>query len=730
MRLSLMHIYAQWISGSILKSVNSFEEGNVVHGLRRTSVISSMLDYGVLGEGSARAWDWLENSQEGGRLFIKAYSGGNEEISKTMSYLYGYEFDNKEIKLDDINSLFDEFPGKLKDFIEKVTEAHLGYKTKGLKSLFFDTELKDFFKAVQALKTIRSSALSALFVKDVGDAIRNGKVVPIDYRKANRSLAEHRLAEELERSHPDFKNANFGRVKYFSVEVNGREIKYISNKLKKLKLGESINAFFDGAREKFEFYNSNSIHSGENFSTTKHFDGPKMKVYMASSEEFYDGFVKDLKEAEKDIIENRKSSVDVLINTCKEEQEKNLLKSKSLFQSVLNPLPTLLGLWVLKGSINDYIEKGGWDNFWTLVSDSFTVMQDICLRIESRLSRRALRAIGGEIEAKASKVLMARGWGMAGKLFSYGVAGVAIIQLLIDLQESIEMQQKGEMDYVVQRKRVGAVLVCFSAVAIGVFAASIIGGVVGVLAEVVFLIFFNTQHYLPENIMYWLRRSKYGIDSDAAPGMKFKNIEQEQNALKLIWRGVYFSQEVRTGDMLDYNKIEACSDGFCGSSNVPNVVEKEISYKIVVPNKTPFLLCIERVLDDQDWTKQGFWCESNGENKKFTPLLLRSTKHDYESVFENSAPLKNMGAVVRDEFGTIFPVNKNSNNDNNMKVSRLFDPKIKEAGEYVTITFSEKLPIKVNSKKTMSLKFSINIDDECLYDTYLTTLYHDNQRTV
>ena len=716
-------IYSKWVKKYIVSAIGCFEKGNIIHGLVRTNAITGMLDNGILGINSALLWKWLESSKEGDLIFAKAYSGGDSSLFKAMNFIQQWECDNKKIDLPTLEGYAKEIKEKAKDFSEKINEAATSYRIKGLKSVLFENELKDFFKSVEALKVTRGIVNSTLFVDEIGTAIKNNKVVMVDYRKSNRGLAQHRLAEELERVNPEFKNT-VENIKYFSFDVSGRELKKISRKIKNLNLGESIDKFFDDAYDKFKIYNENSIHSVGNWASINNFDGPKIKLYMASSEDVADRYIAKLRDGEN----ARKSSVDLLVESCKEANQKRSLKYKNLTHTPLNFSVSCLCLWILHDSANKFIAEGGWDNFWQMTSDFFAVMQDVCSRVESRIARSAVRISAGKLEAKSTSVILANSFKNASKAFSYGVAGIAFIQYLMDLGDVIEMSKKGEMKYVMRNKLIGSSLTFISSVVIAVYATSVIGGIVSLLAEVIFLVFFDTRHYLPENIMYWLRRSKYGYESDTVPGLKFESTEQAQNALALIWKGIVFSQKVSTGKTLKTRTETACSDGFCGEGEVPDVVEKKLEYKITFPKDTPVLLRVIRILSG-DEEKEGFWYEYDGKTGSYYPLVMdmsSSTNLGADSLKQDISSLKTDSA--RDEFGTEYMLSSFSGN--RKRLSIVFFPKFSEKDGIACISFFENIPVKWRTYRKTKMEFTLFSENENIYDIYDDEIFFDDRRVV
>ena len=714
-------LYSKWVKKYICKSIAAFDDGDFWHGLRRSQVILDMLFHGILGEESAKLWEWLENSEEGHELTALCYSGGDNKIYSLVKDIYSTEFSNSKLSVQEVESNSKDFWDKIKDLTEKFGDVWDAHKKQNYKTLWFDTEMKDYLKSVKSFNFLKGSSNSALFMKKVAPMVRNGDAVLIDFRKENRQMALDKLGRQLDQIDPEFKGKVGSKIKYFSIEVSGNEVHAISKKMTDAALGKS-SQIINRASQKFK----SSAATGGNFSSTKKFTGPKMKLYFAASEENAKKIMSTWNEA----IRKRTNAVDALVQACNDTVEDGKIRSQGKIKGKYMVRATgFLGMWSVKGSLEKFVKEQNFDNFWSLASDSLSLMQNACQHMELRVARKSIKTTPSRIQVKPNGVLAASKWSIAEKTLGHVVAIMAIYDFMKGMAEVDEMRAKGERSSFIMNKTMEVTLTFASALIVGIIVTSVIGGVIVALCGLIFLQFFKKEHYAPECIVNWTRRSKFGVDGDTAPGLKFKSMQEEQESIGMIWKGITINLNVESKVISTTQVSDVVS--------VETLMEKTINYKISCPMDSELVFRVVRKIESGD--SEGYWIHLSNIEDGVIVYPMRSDS-DVTEVSEldlsgRHLELENKELSVKDYYGRNEKINiANKVIMNNVSVVLL--PAIKYIKEKdiiksVDINFSEKIFKKRGDKENeLELEVDIWSEEENYKDSYRTKIYFDNTRVV
>ena len=725
-------IYSWWVKNRIKEILNICDYKDHLHGFYSSKVISSILQYGILGKASEDLWKWIHNSKVGRDILVAAYSGGNEKIKNAMAQLFIHNFSEKSIDLGDLESFYDKYVDAIKDLWEKVDDARVHIKNKHFKALIYESEVKDYYESLRHMHALFVSTRVASWGKQAENKIRTGQMAIADVFSQNQLLATQYIVDRIENSHPDLKNSVGGRLKYFALDVTRGELEYFSKMMASLN-----NSEVDYILNRASAHLGADDEFGGNFHNVNRYGGERVTLYFAAKPD-------DGNEIKKEYIKrkrNLQNGVDAIIESCQEDLRDDKIKFKSKWGL------RILTVTSLYNSFSAYLSEGNFDDLWASLTSVLTLFQFTAEEISLMYARQAIALEGAELKIMDAKLIRKARFSSVEKSLGIAVTLMALYDFNKGMIEASDMAKNGDLSGDISRQKLSTAVSFIGTVVIGLVVTSVLAGLCLGFVLLCFVSEFNRKSVLPKYIENWLRRSKYGVDGDMAPGLKFRSMDEEQKAIGMVWKGIYINVKVETGTPVKTHRAlgtissNGPADGQLAMMDMVDIAGKNVSYKVSLPKGEDIQMLIERQYQN---TKTGFWYLSEKDKKSnvargFYPVFYSHEKMRESTTLLDKDKAKNSYLMENDFVHHHYKMTemdiyrrvKIVTVDDYMDIC--FYPFVTESeGErnFYTIDFSEFIAVENPLGEPFELDVNIWIGGDQWQDKYRTIIYMKEERTV
>ena len=592
--------YSLWVISHLNSAIMRYDESSFMHCGHVASIISDALQHGVLSPASYWMWNTLQNFNDEGKILLRGFTFNMpsvfSEISESLAPAQGKD------KLEEIKSII---KGSKKCY-GKFKKAYDKAKSDSLKKAFWDKgDIQIYFESFKKLTQVNINVTAISWLSDAAhnlaqeDAFANRYSVNFNSEKRLYALNEaaRSVSDVLSEKEP-----STIRVAKYTITLGELS-----------KLGDAVNVALVGvpddvARPIAQHYSHlNSV--GANFAnvdisnninvdvfvvgdsvTINNLDASYAKRLSATNSviDFHDkhqqAFVELFKNPKKsfDTITGKVAVITACINATK-----SVMKNSTDMDAWCKCITSWLGVFQLVVDVTSWrytrlarmeFVKAGADVGKKLFSD--TKIRDFLKQKGEGLSEEAVKRVGRYVVNTEVCILASKGLTHLMTLASFYDAWKGYLQVA-------DMKRKGALRRDIVALSAKVIIDLVSSIVIGLCVTSFfIGAFLGLLIFGITSLFIK-KRLVPECIQGWIRRSKFGKERETVLGRPFKDMNEEQESLRLLLKGVVVSATVDNGKLERARATAVCeldsAKAFEYNKCKVTGVNKDISLDISIP---------------------------------------------------------------------------------------------------------------------------------------------------
>ena len=535
--------YVIWINKTLHDDLDKYDKNDPVHCGTVVEIIANVLKNGALSGASKHLWQRIlledRNLVDRGlslnntvvyddiKIAIENYAKKNDK----KSFITPTGELNKELI-----AKIEKNAVKIRDFISKAKGMEIAEILKVKTAPLVAT-----FNSLRSLQNTATNVASSLLVDELKNEVGKGLIkqntLAIGFRYNNRLVEIHNFGNTINKA---FYGSGFKNYVAIEVEMTPAEAsRHIA----------SLNKYLDkdtaDVRHKSVKLYDNGEKVGGNYQVDENDNNHKVTMYVFTREDHVENV--------RNIVSKR--GVDALSKDIKglyESQQKVISKV-----NIPSAIVIKLGcLYSLVSAFNDYSKKRDSSSLCKLISSFIAAIQnasEVASWTLTKVAERALRQsvgadtklISDKIITSTSKTIMSSEAAMIlSKGMGHLVSLMAVYDAIKGTLEAIDIYNAGGLSEDYRNKAISTGISFISSVIVGLFISNIFVGAIVAIASIAILFFFDVNRLVPQCIQNWLRRSKFGIERDTAPGRAFYSMEEEQDALSMLLKGVVFTVSI------------------------------------------------------------------------------------------------------------------------------------------------------------------------------------------
>lgn len=647
--------YSAWVYGGISSSINRYDNIKPRFGVKVTEIIKSVLEFNILSDSSQWLWGHLlDNLSSKNSIIVKAnFSNVRKTVENYLAQVASLE--SKGDKFFSVSTISKFW--KISKTLYKVGN-NLDKDCWGI------TELQDFKKYLLKLDKVLTGGSSALMAIEKTDNIhKKGEYIPNTKRFVN-LVRVFQISNVIVNSD----GVEFQTKKIAIHEIDGvtvgeyhHYIRYMTN--------------YNGAEVlREDNYFVNKDHEGRSVAITGNrpmftisdSDMPAKVYYQMdnASVEYHSESIKEYSIGEELPEKIRVSNSDIVDGEFKEHH--NRIWNTPDLIGVIDVILSFLSLADTWKKYSKEKDKDGFFNgqLFSLFSDSVGLVGALFSVADTITEPRGLTSVGesklaNSLASNSAREAAAAGSGgvikAGSKIFGVGGNILGVIGGFQTLAEAETLQRKGAMkSQVIGTKVLGGVAI------VGGLAALACGSLVLIpfaIAIISLIIVFKLIQLVDHNIRTWLRRSRFGFESDTVMGGKFKNSSDEINSLNMVFSGidVVILKDIKRGTKwLEYFSMgfdylsKSTGNILAGNGHkIYNVIygDNAVNLKVSIPKKTKGIIKLDLNYDLQDksFKRNIFYINPNKEEIEVETIS--------DSAFRNFEQINNKTVVLKKYVG-------------------------------------------------------------------------------
>ena len=540
--------YAIWIDKMLHFDLDKYDQNDPIQSGAVVAIIADVLENGILSGASKYLWKNIISNDNS--LIDRGFSINNnvlyDDIKKSISSFR--KKDDKKKIFTPSGELNKELVGKIeknaakiRDFLSKVKAGEM--------SEVFKLKTAPLVSTLNSLSKLHNTSIntaSCLVIEDIKNEINKGLIkantLSVGFRYSNRMVEIHNFGNTINKA---FYGNGFNS--YVTVEVNmtASQANNYVNSLNNCLEKDNINI-----KNKNVAIYENGEKVGGNYQFNEREGNSNVVMYVFVKENAADKIRNSLKVR----------GVDALNKDVKElyqNQQKNVSKINMPSAAVIK-----LGcVYSLMSAFNTYRDKKDFSSLWKLISSTLAVIQNaseaaswiLTKKAEKLLEKSILadtEAVSEKLILNSSKIIVkSEGVMVFSKLSGHAVSLMAIYDAVKGVLEAIDIYNSGGLSEDYRNKAISTAAGFISSVVIGLFISNIFIGAIAAVVSIAILFCFDVNRVVPECIQHWLRRSKFGRQSDTVPGLSFENMKVEQESLSMLFKGIVFTVLIENKDI-------------------------------------------------------------------------------------------------------------------------------------------------------------------------------------
>lgn len=552
--------YSLWVIFHLHKVINRYDENSFMHCGHVASIIADVLQHGVLSPASSWMWDILQNFNDEGKILLRGFTFNMPTVfSDIDEYLAPAEGKSKLEELKSIIKGAQKCYGKFKKAYDKA-------KSDSLKKAIWDKgDLQTYHEAVQKIAQVHANVATTTWINDLAHSLSKEEAFTNRYAVALNGERRLCTLNEIARSVSQVLSEQGPPL--VSVE------KYTLTLGELSKLADTVQENLVGAPENKarpiaeHFSNLNRV--GGNFSNVDVSSNTKLDFFVIghrdtiqnlnysygkrmsatnSVVDFHDkhqqAFV-DLFSSKKKCFDTLSGKVGVVIACVKatkdvinNSRDMDLWwKCISSWLSVFQIITDVASWRYTRLARKEIIKEGA--NIGKKLLDN-TKVRTVLEHDGGLLSERAVRRIGRYVVNSEMCILASKGMTHLITMMSVYDAWKGLVQLADMTRRGALRQDKIALASKIIIDLVSSIIIglCVTSLFIGAFLSLIIFGITSL---------FIKKRLVPECIQTWLRRSKFGKEQDTVLGKPFRDMNEEQESLRLLLKGIVVTAIVDNG---------------------------------------------------------------------------------------------------------------------------------------------------------------------------------------
>lgn len=538
--------YALWVKNSLSIDLDKYDKESPLHGACVTEIIADALKNGIISDSSKFLWNSMIDSEYS--ILDRGFSINGvwalDEIKKSISQ-YNKKNDKKSVitssgNIDkELSGKIEKNAAKIRDFISKISNSEYKAAFEMKKSPILVT-----LKSLDTLHNTSVNSISSLLINDIEKEVNNGMgagrgSIAIGLRFKNRLLEFHNFGNTINEA---IYGKDSARFKIIEVKMTASQASQYVKSITKIT-GGMENNYSSG---KVKTYNNGQL-TGGNFQFENINSKEEVSVYALLEEGSADRIEKNMKLRGIDAMDSG-------IKELYEAQKKTLSKVKFGSASIIK-----LGcIYSLISAIHTYSDKKDFSSLWKLISSLLAVIQHVSESVSWSLTKVAESFLEKSTNATSkllseklvknaeSATLTAEKSMIMSKSLGHAVSLMAVYDAVKGTIEAVDIYNSGGLSEDYTNKSISTGVSFISSVVVGLFISNIFIGAVVAVAAIAILFFFDVNRVVPSCIQNWLRRSKFGKEGETAPGRCFKSMQEEQDALSMLLKGLVLSIDIKS----------------------------------------------------------------------------------------------------------------------------------------------------------------------------------------
>lgn len=541
--------YARWMCYHLYAALARYDQQALYHGGYITKLISDLSLHGVMGDGSRWLWQQMALLKDKGQLLLRAYTLNMPEPFKALAD--ALQLEKGSTYLEDGKKLTE---GVKKSF-DKAKALYDAYKKQGLSKRLVvgPGAIAKFMESLQKLNDVNIHVQSSLWADELKDTLDRKQVTAQSYSIGARGrmglYSFQALAHTVDDLVQERTRSTLG-TKTFTITLG--ELNTLTEHMHRQYVGVGGASLSRSAAKLSEPGRING-----NFANLKHDSQVSVSLTLVGDKAFLDRLDAHFKASRVTLngtlagwhgehmaafnkefasLSGRVTFAGTklaLITSFYEASQKLYAKPADL-DAWKEGVSTLLSL--IQGTLETGVLYR--THKTEALLNQGASMKERLLSLEARaLSRETAGTASGRILTTQRFTVLAKSLGLLG-------TALGVYDLFVGLSKAQAMQQGGELRADVMNQYVSTGLKFVGGVVIGLMFSSFLIGLVIGLGLLYLSTFFDPKHLVPQCLQRWLRRSKFGQERETVQGRAFRDMSEEQDALRTVLRGITVSMDI------------------------------------------------------------------------------------------------------------------------------------------------------------------------------------------
>ncbi|WP_414502153.1 toxin VasX [Zymobacter sp. IVIA_5232.4 C2] len=599
--------YSLWLFEHLSNALDRYDNTSFLHNGYISKIIFDVLRHGIISTGSRWLWRKLLEVNDRKNILLRAYTLNYPDLINDK------DFDCiRSISFND-DSQGNKAAAAASRTYKALKLSLNQYLKSDNKNPFHlnDGVLISYAKAIEKLYELHVYSQSTLWMEEVNRKILDGNVVPISIR-ASVDIKIPRLYGIVSSVCDVLKKNEITRLKTKTFRITLGEVYSLSNAL--------YNKYVDGAHGSDKnFYGYKEIGEfGLNKPALRRNSNVLVDITLTGEENVIDELCESQKVGSSVKINSSLAEIHIINSRAFEKAfVGNFNKSKTIGLKSFVIFGFILSASNLSKNLKDL------DAWWKGATTFLGVVQATLESISLRYTFKAVKIFDEEnvkfvatgtvkdaikefeinssntmskfgAESVRGYIINARIYGLVAEGISYLIIFMSLYNLMKNTIEIQEMKRKGVLSEDILRKSIANCIEFIGGVVVGITISIFFVGSSIAIVLFVLLSYLSVDRIVPEFIQMWIRRSKFGKEKNYALGGPFHSMQEEQESLYSIMRGILINATVESNNKkfkergmsnLFYGVPLSGGTIACNSKSLAPISEnKEITFCMSIPD--------------------------------------------------------------------------------------------------------------------------------------------------